>query len=107
MLIKRRAELGWPKAANKKISLLNELIELEPRVQFICQGTMCQAFMVQPLFANDDVGSNRGSEKGAGAHGGCLEAAQEDRQIPGGPTSMCSAISCPTRGTVVDGEGRK
>ena len=44
-------------------------------------------------------------EKEAGAHGGGLEASKQDRQIPGERTSMCSAISSPTRGTVVDSEG--
>ena len=47
------------------------------------------------------------NEKDAVAHGESMEAAKEDRQILGGPTSMFSAISSPTRVTVVDGEGRQ
>ena len=49
--------------------------------------------------------SERGNDKDAGAYVGGLETAEEDRQVLGGPTSMCSAIPSSTRGSVVDGEG--
>ena len=44
-------------------------------------------------------------EKGAGAYGGGMAAAKEDRKIFGVSTTICSAISSVTIGTVVDGEG--
>ena len=43
-----------------------------------------------------DAASERGSETDAGAHGGGLEAAKEDRQTLGGRTSLCSATPSPS-----------
>ena len=52
-----------------------------------------------------DAASERGHEKGAGAFGWRMAAAREDWKIFGVTTTICSAISSVTSGTVVDGEG--
>ena len=125
--VKAMDQSRWTKADENTISLLTPLIELrvengerivrfEPNPRYVEFAlhlgfdkkdartkfrfvTLRQALLVQ------DFPHLMRPVKDAGAHGRGLEATKEDRQILGGPNSMCSAISSPARGGVVDSEG--